>query len=510
MARKQRKDNRPDRHSGTDRKGGSSTTGGTRRTRLSTAQTVAKARRTERLEELRRLRDATDAETTPAKSDRPDFGHRPNVADVQPVASGRRAGLIGAGIAVLLVIGLVVGFLTLGPQRSAPAAGGGPSASAAAPATMIGPQTMLTAAEAKTIDGQTWTVQNDQTPGEQNVPVPACLGAVSKDAPKPAESLIRTLSAGEGEATTLHLAQAYRTPELATEGYALLAKALGECQLKGSYISGARVITGLGDQSTGIELENLIKDSHRAVTLNRTGRMVNVVDVATTKSTPDLDKTAHALGTVTDLQCTIAVGLCASGVKITNGPPPIGGDQPGFLATADIPTPTNGKGTWGGLEPGSPENVTTSGCENVDFNLLQADNRAARSYVLTDKPKGMPKKFGVDEISLTMRSKKDATDTVNTVVDNLKSCGDRLPAATVSDVSKVSGTGASDSKIAGSVALVNQKVSESETSRYRVGIAAAGNKLVYTFMYRDGDWDMTKAQWSMLTSRAVERATQIR
>ncbi|SDT02755.1 hypothetical protein [Microlunatus soli] len=507
MARKQRKDNRPNRPGGKD---GGSTTGSVRRTRLSTAQTVAKARRTERLEELRRLRDSTDPAGTPEKSDRPDFGHRPNVADLQPSSSGRRAGLIGGGIALLLVVGLVVGFLAFGPQRTAPAAGGDPSASAAAPATMIGPQTMLTAAEAKTIDGQNWSVRNDQTPGEQNVPVPACLGAVSKDAPKPAESLIRTLSAGEGGSTTLHLAQAYKTPEQATEGYALLAKALGECQLKGSYISGARVITGLGDQATGIELENLIKDSHRAVTLNRTGRMVNVVDVAATKKTPDLDKTAKAMASVTDLQCTIAVGLCASGVKISDGPPPIGGDQPGFLATGDIPTPTNGKGTWGGLEPGSPENVTTSGCENIDFNLLQADNRAARSYVLTDKPKGMPKKFGVDEITLTMRSKKAASEAVKNVVDNLKSCEDRLPAATVSDLSTVSGTGASGAEISGSAALVNQKVSDSETSRYRVGIVSAGNKLVYTFLYRDGDWDMTKDQWTMLTSRAAERATQIR
>lgn len=509
MARKQRNNNRPGRNRGKD--GSSATGGGHRRTRLSTAQTVAQSRRAERLEELRTLRDSSDAEATPEKSDRPDFGHRPNVADLQPTSSRRRAGLIGGGIAVLLVLGLVVGFLALGPNRSAPAAGGDPSSSAAAPASMIGQQTMLTAAEAKTIDGQSWKVQNDQTPGEKHVPVPACLGAVSKDAPKPAESLIRTLSAGgEGGSTTLHLAQSYKTPELATEAYALMAKALGECQLKGSNISDAKVITGLGDQATGIELENLIKDSHRAVTLNRTGRMVNVVDVAATKSTPGLDKTAHALADVTDLQCTIAVGLCASGVKISDGPPPIGGDQPGFLATADIPTPTSGKGTWGGLEPGSPENVTTSGCENIDFNVLQADNRAARSYVLTDKPKGMPKKFGVDEITLTMRSKSEAADTAKTVVENLKSCDSRLPAASVSDVSTVSGTGASDSKITGSVALVSQKVSESETSRYRVGIAAAGNKLVYTFMYRDGDWDLTKDQWSTLTTRAAQRATQIR
>jgi hypothetical protein len=420
--------------------------------------------------------------------------------------------LVAGVIAVVVVAAVVVGYVFWNRADGGSPIAGSPSASipAAGPAAMVSTQTMLTPDEAKTVVDQSWKVQNDQQADAEDAPTPACLSDVSKDAPKPAEAMIRTMSAGgDGGPTALHLAQAYRSPELATQAYALLAKALGECNLKGSYLSGARVISGLGDQATAVELSDLIKDTHHAVVLNRTGRMINVVDIEENKDSPDVDKTAKALGSVTDLQCTIAVGLCASAVKISDGPPPIAGDQPGFLATADIPVPTNGKGVWSGLQPGSPEDVTTSGCENVDFNTLIADNRTARSYVLDDNPKGMPKKFGIDQVVLTLSSAKDAKNIVNTVVSNLKSCDARLPTAEVNDLTKVSGTGADAAKVEGSVASVNQKVSESDVSHYRVGIVSAGNKLVYTFMYRQGDWDLTKSQWQTLAVRAGERATQV-
>ncbi|HEY9293297.1 MAG TPA: hypothetical protein VIP98_18635 [Microlunatus sp.] len=478
----------------------------------STEEAVAASRRAERITELRELRDSvTGKHGLPNKPDRPDVGHRRNVAEVDTETHrGRRVGLILGAVAIVIAAAVIAGFLTLGEDNT-PVAKTQPTTTTTAPTSMISAQTMLSPKSLQQVVDETWKIDNDQPAGDENAPVPACLAGGSDDAPKPASAQVRTLTAGGStDPTALHLAQAYKTPEDATEAFAMQSKALGECNLKGSYISDSRVITGLGDQATGIELSDDVKDSYRAVVLNRTGRMVNVVDVTQSKDTPDLSKTAEAVGDLTNSQCTIAVGVCASDPSITLGPPPIGGDQPGFLALADIPQPTNGKGTWGGLEPGSPADVTTSGCENVDFGTLQADNRTARSYVLTDKPKGMPKTFGLDQIVLSMRNEKDATSEVKRIVSNLKSCEDRLPTASVGGFTTVTGHGADATDISGTVALVNQKVSEDETSRYRVGVIAAGDKLVYTFLPRDGDWDFTKNQWETLAVRAGERATQVR
>lgn len=514
MAGEDRGDYRPRRaRSSDDEPTTEQTTGPTtdQTTGPTTEERVAASRRAERLAELQQLRDSTG--TTPVhKADRPDVGHRRNTAE--PVRRTRRgrSGPVAGIIAVVVVAAVVAGYLYWSNHRGTPAAQpqAAPSPTASINTSIVGDHTMLSPGLAKRVINQAWQIRADQPTGTGDSPVPACLAEPQDDAPTPSDAMVRTLTTSRNGPTALHLAEAYKSSELASEAFALIAKSLGECNLKGSYIASARVITGLGDQATGILLDDPQKDSHRAVLANRTGRLVNVIDIAETGSTPDLNRAAAALAQLTDQQCTLAIGICASYPQVKDGPPPVGGDEPGFLALADIPVPTSHLGTWGGLAPGSPADVVTSGCEDVEFTNLTATSRAARSYVLVDKPKGMPKTFGLDEITLTMRSDKDASREAKLIAGNIKSCSDRLPTAHVSDTAKVSGTGAEGMPISGSVAMVSQKISARNTSEYRVGIAAAGDKLVYTFLPRTKRWDLTQDQWKGLTVRAAQRATQVR
>ncbi|QGN35160.1 hypothetical protein [Microlunatus sp. Gsoil 973] len=479
-------------------------------TQPTTEDRIAASRRAERRAELQQLRDSVAASDVD-RADRPDVGHRDNVAETAVPPHRRRRFVLGGVIALVLVAALTVGYLFWSDQRGTPSVQPpAPSATAPIDTSMVNDQAMLNPALAKSVIDQRWKITADQPAGTPDSPVPACLAEPQDDAPIPAEGVVRTLTTASNGPTALHLAEAYKSAELATESFALIAKSLGECNLKGSYIASARVITGLGDQATAVLLKDPAKNTYRAVVANRTGRLVNVVDIAQAKTEPDLDKAATALGRLTDRQCTAAIGVCASNPHIADGPPPVAGDEPGFLALADIPVPTSHTGTWGGLSPGSPADVVTSGCENVDFNTISADSRAARSYILVDKPKGMPETFGLDQITLTMKSDKAASDEADLITKNLKNCSDRLPTADVNDLSTVSGTGADDTAISGSVALVSQKISANKTSKYRVGIVAAGNKLVYTFLPRTPDWDLTQDQWETLTVRAAQRATQVR
>jgi len=476
-----------------------------------TEERIAAARRAERLAELQQLRDSSGG-TGLQKADRPDVGRRPNISEPVIRPAGRsRSGIVASVIAVVVVAALAVGYLLWSDHRATPAAQEPqPSATSAASTHLITEQTMFSPQLAKTVVNLPWQVTADQPAGGSDSPVPACLAGPQDDSPTPSETMVRTLSTSTNGPTALHLSEAYRTSELAAESFALVAKSLGGCNLKGSFIDAARVITGLGDQATAVLLENPAKDSYRAVVANRTGRLVNVIDIAQTKTAPDLDKASAALGKLTDQQCTAAIGICASDPQVSDGPPPVGGDEPGFLALADIPVPTSNTGTWGGLAPGSPADVVTSGCENVDFATLSADGRAARSYVLVDKPKGMPSTFGLDEITITMKSAKDAAHEAGVIANNIKKCSDRLPTAHVLEDAQVSGVGANDTKITGSVALVSQRITTKKSSKYRVGIAAVGDKLVYTFLPRTPDWDLTQDEWSTLTVRAAQRASQVR
>lgn len=475
-----------------------------------TEERIAAARRAERLAELQQLRDRT-GDARIHKADRPDIGRRRNTAE--PVRGSRRRGPgIAAGvIAVVVVAALSAGYFFWSDHRRTPAAEptGGPTA-AAINTSMISDSTMFTPGLAAMVINQKWQITADQPAGTADSPVPACLADPQDDAPTPSQGMVRTLSTSSNGPTALHLAEEYKSSELAAESFALIAKSLGECNLRGSYISSARVITGLGDQAGAVLLDDPATDSYRAVAADRTGRLVNVIDIAQAKDRPDLDKEAAALGRLTDRQCTLAIGICASDPQVADGPPPVGGDEPGFLALADIPMPTSHRGTWGGLAPGSPSDVVTSGCENVEFASLPAVGRAARSYVLIDKPKGMSATFGLDEIALTMKSAKDASREAKTIGNNIKTCAERQPTAKISDFRSVTGVGADNTTITGAVALVTQKLSAKSSSTFRVGVAAAGAKVVYTFLPRTSDWDLTQPEWSGLTVRAAQRATQVR
>lgn len=435
---------------------------------------------------------------------------RPEPSAEPPAARRRRTGLLIAVRAAVVIAAVVAGYLVLGRGRGMPAPPSTATASAAPPVTLISDRSMMTPTAAALIVRGNWEVVADQPAQGTHAPIPACLADETPDAPAPSRAMVRTLTSGPGGPSVLHLARGYRSPELAAEAFGLVSRALGGCNLKGSYLAEGRTISGLGDQATAVVLENPTEHRWRSLVADRTGRVVNVVDVSAVRHPVDVGRVAAALGRVTDSQCPVAVGLCASAPRIQPGPPAASGDQPGFLTAADLPQPRIGTGIWGALDPGSPAEVVTSGCENVSFSKLPAAKRTARSFILVDAPKGMPRTFGLDEIVLTMASRSKAADQADRIAANLRGCAKRLPTATVSTLQKVSGVGADGVPVSGWVGTVDQKISKTVTSRYRIGLVTAGNALVYTFLPRNGAWDLTDGQWSAVTVRAGARTTQLR
>ncbi len=449
------------------------------------------------------------------RGDRPDLAARRRHPDGPKPASRRRRWLIGV-IAAVVVIALAVGLTVYGLSRRAPqvepSTGPTPSSSTSTEPVLT-PTRMLSAAQAKLIlPDTTWTVVSDQS-GPSTSTSAACLSpAATQNAPNPLQILSRTLSAG-GTAgpMVLHQAQAFGSTDEATVTYALMARALGNCDLANSYLVSGASIDGLGDQSTAVVIADQAKKQYRTVVVDRTGRVVNVIDVVTAQSNGGgpLDGAVTALGKVTDSQCTAALGECASLVTVKPGPPPVSGDQPGFLAVADIPQPEAGAGSWVGQTPAKPSTLVTTGCENVDFGTVDAESSGARTYLLSDKPTGMPAAFGLDEAIFTMTDEKSATDLANQITQNLESCKERQLTATVNAPTSVSGVGADGIAVQGKTYLVTQKTSDTATAAYRVGVVTAGVKVVYVFLPTEGKFDLTDAQWTALAARAGARATQV-
>ncbi len=432
--------------------------------------------------------------------------------------------LIGA-VAAVVILGLALGYTVLSLTRQSAAPGvppsvptgstapSGPSGSPSGPdPTALLTDAMLMSPQiASKVDAErTWKVQLTQKGQSADSPQPACLGGDPVEGqPIPQQSILRVLnSTGKNPPAILQQSDAYATPEEAGQAYAVAARALGGCTMAATYIDSGAVITGLGDQSVGLTLR--VSDGavseYRAVVLARTGRVLDVVDVAQSDTAPGVDKVALATGDVLNTQCQPAGGTCATGVRVAAAAPPVGGDVLGFLATADLPPVGAAATTWVANKPATPDSdvLKGSGCERVDWAKEPATARAWRTYLLQDSAS----RFGLDEVVLTMKTPQDATKLADKVHDDWNECEDRQLTASVAKPKEFTTAGARNTPVAGWTTIVKQK--SDATTSFRVGIAAAGPKVVFTFLNPQDKLDLTEDEFAAVTARAGQRATQVK
>lgn len=441
--------------------------------------------------------------------------------DDQPTMGRRtKLALVIGGVAAVVVLGLAIGYAVFSigqpadtPGSSAPsAASGSPTSSGptADPEALLTDASMLDVTEAKRVAAnRSWKVASTLRGIDDDSPQPACLGAgAAEGQPASQQTTLRLLSSsGKQPPGILHRADAYATPEEAAQAYRSASKALGDCTMAGAYLDSGSVVTGLGDEAVAavVNVTEGGTTQFRSVALNRTGRVVNVLDVAQPARPVALTLVVQALAAVTDAQCTKTEGRCAQSAAVKPGPPPPGGDQPGFLAVADLPPVGSADAGWAGTVPRLPEaDFTGSGCETVNWAKTAATKRTARTYLLSDDSPT----FGLDDIVLTLSSAGAAQGVVTKVKADLDSCATRKLTASVSSPARVSGVGAGGATISGWTATVSQKTTTG-TARYRVGIVSAGTKTAFTFLNPQQRFDLTDAQWSLVTVRAGQRATQV-
>ena len=435
----------------------------------------------------------------------------------------RLALLIGA-VAAVIVIGLAVGYAVIGIGKN-PQANPGPTATTggSAPGStqepppgtatteVITDALLLNPAQAATLDPKrTWTVERTQRGPAEDTPVPACFGGDPAEGEPTADAEVTQLlgSSGKSAPVVLHQASAYATPEAATQAFVVAAKTLGSCPTAGSYIASGSTVSGVGDQSVGAVIHSVdgSKTQMHTVVISRSGRVVNILDAAQPKEPITVTKVAKTLAAITATQCEATGGACGGKASVKAGPPPLGGDEPGYLALGDLPPAGSQVSPWVADSIGLPkEDFLGSGCEGVFWTTLDAEDKSSRIYLYQDSGDAF---FGVNEIVLTMKDDQAATKLAEKIKSNIAECKKRKLTATVSKPAKVSSTGAEDSAVTGWTSTITQK-STKGPQKYRVGIVATGPKVVYTFLNPKGEFDFTDEQWDAVALRAGERATQV-
>ncbi len=437
--------------------------------------------------------------------------------DDRPRRLGHRArlALLVGGVAAVVVLGLAIGYAVVG-VRDQPGTGGDPSqpastsAASPSPTALLDDTSMLAPAGARAIDTRrTWAAGTTVRGAVPDGSGAACVGSDPiEGAPTPQQTITRTLTAsGSGSPTATHTAQAYASVEDATQAFAVTSRALGTCAAPGDWLSAGRVVAGLGDESTAVAVAS-VGDGQRTqhwVVLSRTGRALDVVDAATPgKTALDVNRVAQAAASVVAVQCGPAGGTCATTVSTKDGPPPVGGDEPGFFSAGDLPPVGSTTAPWVGtpVEPPSAD-FTGSQCESVSWSTTAATSNSSRVYLLQDVP-GI---FGLNEISLTVKDATTASRLVDKVKSDWSSCKERKLTATVDSPTRVTGVAADGAAVSGWTTEVEQKAGSTVT-RFRVGIASSGDKVVFVFLNPQRGLDVDPSDWNVVAVRAVQRATQ--
>ncbi len=248
------------------------------------------------------------------------------------------------------------------------------------------------------------------------------------------------------------------------------------------------------------------KTQWHSVVLSRSGNVVNLVDAARVGGKAlGVRGVAAALAAVTQKQCDAAGQPCTPEPTVRFGPPPLGGDVPGFLAAGDLPPAGETDESWVATPAEPPsEEFLGSQCETVNWARLDAETASSRVYLVPSSTT-----FGLNEVVLTMKSEEAAEDLVAKVKSDLDSCEKRKLTASVSPPAEVKGVGASAAAVTGWTSEISQKSTQG-TQRYRVGIVSSGTKVAYTFLNPlDAEYDLPDDEWDRVAVRAGQRMTQV-
>ncbi|MVA76387.1 hypothetical protein GC722_10180 [Auraticoccus sp. F435] len=421
-----------------------------------------------------------------------------------------RTGLLVSALALVVVACLSVGFAVWANQRPQ-TAGQAPTTGAPTPSPtpVLSEASMLTDADARAIDEDAgWKISLDTQGVTQDSPQVTCIVRDEAGMPIPEMTRLRTLTtANESRTAALHQADLYPTAEDAQRVYEARLGQLGGCAKQPVYLDSGWAPADLGNQSGGVVavVQDEVATFH-SLLLVRTGRMVNVIDVAQERKAVPYAGLVEAAAEVVNSQCGKTGGRCATDAESRESIPPLGTDQPGFLAGVDIPRITPAAGEWGGTPVESEFDVITSQCEGLDPATVSGPtSRAKVTYLLSNDPDAPPQ-YGFDEVVLTMEDAEAGAGLLERFDDSVRECPDNLRTADVSERTAIEGK-VGKAEIRGSAYTVTQTVDD-ERLPFRIALVTIEEKVVYLLLPTTEDFDFTDEQWAAVAQRAAERTTQ--
>lgn len=441
----------------------------------------------------------------------------------EPRPVSRRPRVVAAGLAALLVVVIAIAYTAAGLAGTGVAlVPTGPSTAPSAsvtptPRPAVSELGLLDPIQAKGIDAKAaWSTARTQTGRDADSPVAVCLQPPGAEGlPAPQLTMLRTLTApGPRGLGVLHEADAYADRNQAIQVFKKYAQQLGGCTVDGAYLVGSTVVESLGNEAVTVTVAvatGAAKPTYHTVLLVRTGRVLNIADAYAGDTPVTAAAIATAFGPAINRQCVDADGLCAQKPSVTEVVPPIGAEVPGLPALADVPRLPTMTGHWSTTPPVRNGQLPDgSQCERLGGTKVKPRTTLGRAYLVQDDDK-VPATYGWDLVLFSFADPGSASAYATEVRASIDKCADRQKTAKVTGAATFTGTGTQRTPITAHTWNVRQPtgVNANQFADYRVGLAVAGNKVVYLFLPLDGRNNFTDAQWKGLVLRSAQRATQV-
>lgn len=415
----------------------------------------------------------------------------------------KRNQTIAAGVAVVLLVG-GGGVAALnafgGDNGPGPKAGGSPSDDKSGQSTVLADDKVLLDATGAKALGATgaWTVTG--TAGGDSAPDTSFACQLQRFAdPSGLRTWVRTLQNTTTKDTAVQYIDVSNDKATAAKTYNTVVRWLSQCTTPQTRLSAGYTMTGVGDAGVIAvfgQVPGAKTTKYKTVSVTLSGQATMVVEHDTMAATPPRpDLVLAATSTATKKICA-ETGGCGTGAPLASPALLPNVDTPGFMAPVDLPLLAEVDKPW----VSAPAQTTDgTGCEKLGLKKAKPKKYGTITYVTPEAK--VPTEFGVDDTVAKFPTAALAAAFLDKIRKNVDACEKNVSNAQVQSTGTVK-----TSTVSGKSWKATYDSGDGKKFHYRIGIAGAGDRVVYLLFPVLKDLDITDAAFNDTLVRAVDRS----
>jgi hypothetical protein len=432
----------------------------------------------------------------------PRGGGRAAAREARRQKARKRNQTIAAGVAVVLLVGGggVAALNAFGGDHEPGAkAGSGPSDDKPANSDVLtDDKALLDAAAAKTLGATgAWTVT--KTADGDSAPDNAFACQLQRFAdPSGLRTWVRTLQNSVTKDTAVQYVDVSNDKATAAKTYSTVVHWLSQCTTPQTRLSAGYVTSGVGEQGVIAVFGQLpgSKTKYRTVAVTLAGQATMVVEHDTMSATPPRPDAVLATANAAAKKICAQTGGCGTGAPTAKPSLLPNVDNPGFMASVDLPLLDEIDKPWVSATATSSDGT---GCEKLGLKKSKATKYGTVTYVTPEAK--VPTEFGLDDTVIKFASASVATGFVTQIKKNVDACEKNVSNAKVESTGTVK-----TSTVNGKSWKATYDTGDGKKFVYRIGIAGSGDRVVYLLFPVLKELDLTDATFNETLIRAVDRS----